>query len=415
MLVTRPEAGALCYNNGAEAVSEHGKEAGTMFGRASRLLLTIILAITICAGAGCAAAGHKETTTATAATSGSTASTAAPSTTQATAATTTTATAATTATTATSGTAAEATTGTTTGTSPAPGPAIVGLARGKDYAAVTALAITCAGGLGDVVSAGDTVLIKPNLCWNNYVDSPITTDYRVVAEIVTEVKALGAGRIIIAEGPFGPECFTRTNLAASKFNPIEGVEFFSFNSCSKNDCYYLKGKPSVTGKALYIPKIYVDADVVITVPKMKTHNAGMVTLGLKNAFGVPPRSIYGTSGAAKGAKVLLHQNYDFSEAIVEINLIRKPDFTVIDGIVAGEGNGPLQNTPVDAQIILAGRDVVAVDTVGAFFMGFNPAKIPHLALASKVSLGQGDLDKIKVIGGNVFDMVIDFKSIFPKD
>jgi uncharacterized protein (DUF362 family) len=277
------------------------------------------------------------------------------------------------------------------------------------------MAIAYAGGLDGVIRAGDTVLIKPNLCWNNYLDSPITTDYRVVAEIAAEVKELGAARIIVAEGPFGPECFTNANLAASKFDTIEGVEFFSFNSCQKSDCYYLKGEPSVTDKALYIPKIYVDADVVITVPKMKTHNSGMVTLGLKNAFGVPPRGIYGTSGAAKGAKVLLHQDYDFSEAIVEINLIRKPDFVVIDGIVAGEGNGPLQNTPVDARIILAGRDIVAVDTVGAVFMGFNPEKIPHLALARKAGLGEGDLANIKVVGGNVKDMTINFKSIFPKD
>jgi uncharacterized protein (DUF362 family) len=69
---------------------------------------------------------------------------------------------------------------------------------------------------------------------------------------------------------------------------------------------------------------------------------------------------------------------------------------------------------VDAQLILAGSDIVAVDTVGARLMGFDPLKIPHIALACQAGLGEGDLNKITVIGGIVEDLAIDFKSIFPK-
>lgn len=300
-------------------------------------------------------------------------------------------------------------------TEPAVVNAVVGLGLGKDHAATTAQAIANAGGLARVVKTGNTVLIKPNLCWSNITSRPVNTDYRVVAEIVRQVRALGAGRIIIAEGPFGPECFTEAMLAYNHYDRIEDVELVSLNTLTKEDCYERTGRNSVTGKALFIPKIYVDADVVITVAKMKTHNAGMVTLGLKNAFGVPPRSIYGTSGSTSGSKLLLHNDYDFNAAIVEINLIRTPDFVVIDGIVAGEGSGPLKNTPVDARIIIAGRDIVAVDTVAATFMGFNPDKIPHLSLAHSAGLGEGDLEEIKVVGGNLADLAIDFDSIFPKD
>ncbi|MDW7657914.1 MAG: DUF362 domain-containing protein [Bacillota bacterium] len=300
-------------------------------------------------------------------------------------------------------------------TEPAIVNAVVGLGFGKDYATTTAKAIANAGGLARVVKSGNTVLIKPNLCWSNITSRPVNTDYRVVAEIVRQVRALGAGRIIIAEGPFGPECFTESMLAYNHYDRIADVELVSLNTLTADDCYERTGRNSVTGKALFIPKIYIDADVVITVAKMKTHNAGMVTLGLKNAFGVPPRSIYGTSGSTSGSKLLLHNDYDFNAAIVEINLIRTPDFVVIDGIVAGEGSGPLKNTPVDAQIIIAGRDIVAVDTVAATFMGFNTDKIPHLSLAHSAGLGEGDLEKIKVVGGNLADLVIDFDSIFPKD
>lgn len=288
---------------------------------------------------------------------------------------------------------------------------VVGLAQGKDYAAVTAKAIANSGGLEGIVKKGNTVLIKPNLCWDDYVDSPITTDYRVVSEIANEARKLGAGRIIIAEGPFGPEPFDEPYFSQNRYNTIKGVEFLDFNYVKKEDCYYTKAKNSLTNKEIYIPKIYVDADVVITVPKLKTHDWSVVTLGLKNCFGVPPMPLY-REGMGKGR---LHTEYGYNNLIVEINMIRKPDFVVIDGIVAGEGNGPTSNKPVQANTIIAGRDILAVDTVGARFMGFtDPGRIEHLALAAKYGLGQGDLPKIQVVGGDLAKIALDFQSIFPK-
>jgi len=67
------------------------------------------------------------------------------------------------------------------------------------------------------------------------------------------------------------------------------------------------------------------------------------------------------------------------------------------------------------RLIVAGSDIVAVDTVGAALMGFIPLKIPHLALAVKAGLGEGDLTRITVVGGTIADLAHDFKSIFPKD
>lgn len=290
------------------------------------------------------------------------------------------------------------------------GTAVVGIAQGTDYADVTAKAIANAGGLNSVVYTGNTVLIKPNLCTDDYIDSPLTTDYRVVAEIVREAKALGAGRIIIAEGPFGPNPFTPENLAKSGFGTIEGVEFICLNDIPAEDCYYVTGKNSVTNKAIYVPKIYVDADVVINVPVLKTHEGTVITVGLKNAIGVPPMPLY----ARPRAKLALHFEYDINAAIVEINLIRRPDFTVVDGIVAGERENSTTAKPVLANTVIAGRDIVAVDAVSAAFMGFNPSVVPHLKLAAQHGLGEMNMENITVVGGNLEDMVIDFASPFPK-
>lgn len=290
------------------------------------------------------------------------------------------------------------------------GNAIVGVAQGTDYSDTTARAIANAGGLGDIVRPGQSVLIKPNLCTDDYIDSPLTTDYRVVAEIVREVKALGAGRIIIAEGPFGPDPFTPENLRKSGFGTIEGVEYLNLNDIPAEDCYHVTGRNSVTNKAIYIPKIYVDVDVVINVPVLKTHEGTVITVGVKNAIGVPPMPLY----ARPRAKLALHFEYDINAAIVEINLIRRPDFTVVDGIVAGERENSTTAKPVQANTVIAGRDIVAVDTVAAAFMGFNPAVVPHLTLAAKSGLGEMNMENITVVGGKLEDMVIDFASPFPK-
>jgi uncharacterized protein (DUF362 family) len=100
---------------------------------------------------------------------------------------------------------------------------------------------------------------------------------------------------------------------------------------------------------------------------------------------------------------------------VEINLLRKPDFVVVDGIIAGPGNGPTNNDSVDAQIVFAGADVMAVDTVASYFMGFTPQKLPHLKLAAENGLGEYRMEHIKTVGANIDAIRMDFTSPFPKE
>lgn len=289
---------------------------------------------------------------------------------------------------------------------PDPNPT-VGIGRGKEYASVTATAITNAGGLQDIVKDGDVVLIKPNLCIEPSPDSPRCTDYRVVQEIVNEVKELGASRVIIAESSFSGNVFNERILKKSLYGTIEGVELFNFNDCGKDDCYALRSENGLVNKDIYIPKVYMDADVVITVAKMKTHQLpdAVVSLCLKNCYGVVSTQLYG--GVDKEG---IHA-FGIKNSIVEINRIRKPDFAVIDGIVGGEGFGPVENTAVDSQIIIAGKDLVAVDTVGATFMGFAVDDIPHLKLAGETNLGITDLSKINIVGADLDKIKMSFKRI----
>lgn len=284
------------------------------------------------------------------------------------------------------------------------GEPLVGIARGTDYAETTRKAVENAGGLGGIISEGDTVLIKPNICGFATPDSPQITDYRVVAEIVEIARECGAEKIIIAEGPISGTAFSGMDKG-NGYQNIEGVEFVEINNLGKEDCYEVKAENGCTGKSFYIPKVYMDADVVIGVPKLKTHFQpdAVVSLCLKNMYGVPPGKIYGV-----GYKNGLHM-MGLKESIVDLNLIRKPDFQIVDGIIGGEGYGPLNNTPVNSNVIFAGTDPVAVDTVCLTFMGFTVDEIPHVKLAAESGVGIADLDKIRLVGANLEEIKMSFK------
>jgi uncharacterized protein (DUF362 family) len=293
---------------------------------------------------------------------------------------------------------------------------LVGVAKGANHAQVTASAIANAGGLEGIVKRGNTVLVKPNLCLP-WFETPLAVDYRVVAEVARQVKALGAGRVIVAEGAFDPDPFSAANQRVSRYGTITGVEFVDLNALTKDDCYYILPQNGVTGKPFYMPKMYVDADVVISVGKLKTHEDTMVALGLKNVFGVPPLPLY----SRPRAKLALHYEYGSTHnPIVDLNLIRLPDFTVIDGIMGGERSGPRVGRVVKSEIVIAGRNIASVDAVSAYIMGFNPRVIPHIRMAEEVGIGPVDLTKINVSNGGTLTMqeidrmVVPFSSPYPK-
>ncbi|MDP4145245.1 MAG: DUF362 domain-containing protein [Bacillota bacterium] len=282
---------------------------------------------------------------------------------------------------------------------PDPNPT-VGVDRGTDYSKVTRKAIENAGGLKDIIKRDDTVLIKPNLgAWGIAGSSPDDTDYRMVQEIANIAKECGAKKVIVAEGSYSGNMFKDLG-----YDKIKGVELVDLNQCKKEDCYQLKPKNSITGEAFYIPKVYMDADVVISAAKLKTYDIVGTSLSLKNVFGVPPAELYGSIGG----KTILH-GFGVENSIVDLNKIRKPDFAVIDGILGGKGPGPAGNDPVKSNIIFAGKDLVATDTEALTFMSFTVDEVKHVKLAAQQGLGICDLNSIKVVGADLNSIKMKFK------
>jgi uncharacterized protein (DUF362 family) len=132
---------------------------------------------------------------------------------------------------------------------------------------------------------------------------------------------------------------------------------------------------------------------------MKTHDRVVTTLSLKNILLGAPLNDYKTND-----KRLTHSDYNFSrEALLHYNMFHLaqeiyPDLGIIDGFVAMEGNGPTGGTPVDARLALASLDPLAMDTLATKLMGFDPTRIMYLKAFAEAGMGQGDFDKIEVLG-----------------
>jgi uncharacterized protein (DUF362 family) len=144
---------------------------------------------------------------------------------------------------------------------------------------------------------------------------------------------------------------------------------------------------------LWLPSTVLDADVVISMPKMKTHHWAGVTLSLKNLFGCLPGRAYGWP------KNVLHWA-GIQASILDIAGAVRPRYAVVDGIVGMEGNGPISGTPVPMGVLVFGDDPVATDAVTATLMGFDPEHVSYLREAGRF-LGQARLEEIEMRGDSI--------------
>jgi uncharacterized protein (DUF362 family)/Pyruvate/2-oxoacid:ferredoxin oxidoreductase delta subunit len=136
-----------------------------------------------------------------------------------------------------------------------------------------------------------------------------------------------------------------------------------------------------------------DCDCIVSIPKFKTHNLTMLTGAVKNLFGL----------VAGVYKTELHKNYfhpdDFGRMLVDIFEQARPALTIIDGIVAMEGDGPATAGSLrQLNLLMAGADCVALDTIMALIMGLRPLDVPMIREAAKRGLGASDSADISVLG-----------------
>jgi uncharacterized protein (DUF362 family) len=234
---------------------------------------------------------------------------------------------------------------------------------------------------------GKRIVLKPNLVEFDP-ETTINTHPLVVHAAFEAFRKLGAAEVKIAEGPGHRRGTLDMADAAGYFKIVPGFEdaFTDLNldSVSKR----VISRPVSQLKSLYLPHTVLDCDLLVSLPKMKTHHWAGATLAMKNLFGVVPGGIYGWP------KNVLHWA-GIPESIVDLHHLFPRQFAIVDGIVGMEGNGPIQGTPKQAGVLVAGTDVAAVDATCCRIMGIDPAKIEYLRIArGEENLGESAFRQI---------------------
>ena len=260
-------------------------------------------------------------------------------------------------------------------------------------------ALDLIGGIETFICQGDMVIIKPNLIKPAHYKTGTITNPFLIEAVCRTAKEKGAKRVIVADGAAvgydTEKVFDRAGL--QDVAKREGVELFDFKRSE------WVSVPVPYGKVLHrikLPRIFLEADVVVNMPVMKTHDVFPATLGIKNMKGV----------IREEDKKRFHR-WGLSQAIVDLNKVALPDLTIIDGTVGMEGLGPTHGEPVNLGVIIVSRDVVAADSVASTVMGIDPVEIEYVKLAEKEGLGCADLSKIEIVGERLESIIRPFRRI----
>ncbi len=237
---------------------------------------------------------------------------------------------------------------------------------------------------------GKRVLLKPNLVEFDP-KGVINTHPAVVEAAIDSFRSLGAAQVVVAEGP-GHRRDNEYLLSASGLYDVIKEHRVRYVDLNSDDVHSTPLRSSFTDlKQLYLPETLYNADLLVSMPKLKTHHWAGVTLSLKNMFGVVPGAVYGWP------KNILHWQ-GIHQSILDINSsLPLPQFAIVDGIVGMEGNGPLQGRAKNSGVLIFGDDLVAVDATSARVMKIEPQKIDYLAKAGEF-LGNLYQEKIQQIG-----------------
>ena len=254
---------------------------------------------------------------------------------------------------------------------------------------------------------GKRVVVKPNLVEFDP-GTTINTHPILVHAALEGFRALGAADVRIAEGPGHRRVTLDLADAAGYFETIPHFEDL-FTDLNLDDVsQVLLRDPFSRLNSLYFPNTALGADLIVSLPKMKTHHWVGATLSMKNFFGLVPGGVYGWP------KNVLHWA-GIDECIADFHAVFPRHFAIVDGVVGMEGNGPIQGNPKPVGVLVAGRDMTAVDATCCRIMHINPAMIRYLRLAA----GPSRLEErnIRQIGEAIqhvqtpFDLIEPFQNI----
>ncbi len=227
------------------------------------------------------------------------------------------------------------------------------------------------GGMESVIRGAKIAILKPNFVAGRNAETGSTTSFALLKAIAEEVRACGA-EPVLCETP-GTEFdrdATYTILGVEKFCAENGIRILRVDpEGGEADWMELQPDGAKKLRRYHIPRILSEARL-INLPVLKTHVVSTMTLSMKNVMGILPRP----------DRRSMH-TFGIDQSIVDMNLGIKPDLNIVDGSVGQDGEGPLYGDKADLQVLIAGRNSLAVDLACCEVVDVNPRDIPHLKIA----------------------------------
>lgn len=247
---------------------------------------------------------------------------------------------------------------------------------------------------------GRSILLKPNIVEFDP-EAVINTDPRLVAATVAAMRSLGAESVSVGEGSGHRRDSQFIAGRSGLLDLLRDVDapFVDLNTAPVRRVV-LDTSFTRLGE-LWLPTPVTDADMIVSMPKLKTHHWGGVTLSLKNCFGMVPGRIYGWP------KNVLHWA-GLQESILDVAAAVRPDLAIVDGIVGMQGDGPIKGDAVSAGAIIVGTDPVAVDSTAARIMTIDPERVRYLEEAGRF-LGQLTPELIDQVGEDPERLAVAFE------
>jgi uncharacterized protein (DUF362 family) len=258
-------------------------------------------------------------------------------------------------------------------------------------------------GVGAAEVGGKRILLKPNLVETSLGHLHINTHPAVIRGVAEALRSLGAGRVVIGEGP-GHRRDTLLVLEESGLAEVLQQEKLSFVDLNRQAGFAIGNGGGRSGLLrLTLPALLSEIDWIVSIAKLKTHHWAGVTLTMKNLFGLMPGSYYGWP------KNVLHFA-GLQESILDINASVRPRLAIVDGIVGMEGDGPILGDPKPVGALIVGENPTATDATAARVMGVDPANVSYLARADGW-LGPIGEAAIRQVGETVASLVTPFRLV----
>ena len=229
---------------------------------------------------------------------------------------------------------------------------------------------------------GKSVLVKPSFVYPS--KSPIVkgiiTQPELIVGVLMALREMGARRIMVAESSvLGP---SRVSFHSVGILPLlKGLAEPVF--LDEAETVEVEVKDPFVQDRFRVPKVWLEADLYVSLPKIKTNMFAELTLSIKNNLGL-----------LRQRDRLLYHDYRLHKKLADLFKVRPPDLVIADCVVAGEGQGPLLAEPVPLGLLVGGDNAVAVDVVACKLTGYDPNEVEHLKLLIAAGYGPGSLDGI---------------------